>query len=201
MGFMLFWFVLFVVALVVIYYLWVRPWQLRWGASDEEYTKSMPGDDIVQHPHFAATRAVNVEAPPEAIWPWIRQMGYGRAGWYSYDFIDHLGKPSSWSILPEFQNLKVGDDIPFTPWNWLGMRVLAIEENHMIWQDRQDGGTWLWFLEATDENHTRLITHRRVRYKWFSAWVVYLLVQDVADIIMMRKCMLGIKARAEKLVE
>lgn len=157
----------------------------------------MPGDDIVQNPHFAATRAVNVDAPPEAIWPWIRQMGFGRAGWYSYDFIDHLGKPSASSILPEFQNLAIGDDIPFTPWNWLGMRVIAIEQNYMIWQDRQDGGTWLWFLEAIDENHTRLITRRRVRYKWFSLWIVYLLIQDVADIIMMRKCMLGIKVRAE----
>ena len=80
------------------------------------------------------------------------------------------------------------------------MRVIVIENDHMIWQDRQDGGTWLWYLVPIDDTHTRLITRRRIRYECFKPWIIYLLMQDVADIIMMRKCMLGVKKRVEGLI-
>ena len=77
----------------------VRPWQLRWGATDEEVSRSMPGDDIMLHPNFNATRAITINARPEQIWPWIVQMGFGRAGWYSYDWLDNLGRPSAERIV------------------------------------------------------------------------------------------------------
>src|SRR5690349_6473826 len=56
---------------------------LRWGATDAEVTAPMPGDELVPEPSFSATRAITIDAPPEAVWPWLVQLGYGRAGFYS----------------------------------------------------------------------------------------------------------------------
>src|SRR3712207_9232668 len=72
-------------AATATYLLYIRPRQLRWGATDEELERPMPGDEVVEHPTFNATRAVTIEARPEEIWPWIVQIGTSRAGWYSYD--------------------------------------------------------------------------------------------------------------------
>src|ERR1700693_2913735 len=89
------------------YLRFIRPWQLRWGATDEEVACAMPGDDVVQSPTFNATRAVTIQARPEEIWPWLVQIGCKRAGWYSYDWIDNLGIPSANRIVPELQHLEV----------------------------------------------------------------------------------------------
>src|SRR4051794_5470718 len=75
--------------IVPLYMLAIRPWHLRWGASDKEVQRPMPGDDICMNPHLDSTRAVTVHATAEEIWPWIVQLGRGRGGWYSYDFIDN----------------------------------------------------------------------------------------------------------------
>jgi hypothetical protein len=83
-----------------VYLRFIRPWQLRWGATDDEVASVMPGDDVVQQPTFDATRAVTIQARPEAIWPWLVQMGMTRAGWYSYDWLDNLGRPSAQRIIP-----------------------------------------------------------------------------------------------------
>ena len=62
----------------------VRPWHLRWGATEDEVRRPLPGDALVTTPLVAATRAITIAAPPEEVWPWLVQQGYGRAGWYSY---------------------------------------------------------------------------------------------------------------------
>src|SRR2546422_155339 len=95
-----------------LYFRVLRPMQLRWGATDDEVQRALPGDDNVPQPTFNATRAVTVDAQPEEIWPWLIQIGAGRAGWYSYDLLDNLGHPSAERIIPEFQQLAVGDLIP-----------------------------------------------------------------------------------------
>lgn len=74
----------------------------------------MPGDRVVQNPTFNATRALTIKAQPEEIWPWIVQYGYKRAGMYCYDWFDNDGIPSAESIIPEYQNLKVGDLMPLS---------------------------------------------------------------------------------------
>jgi hypothetical protein len=90
-----------------VYRLWVQPWQHRWGATDEEVGAAMPGDDLI--PDAASTtRAISIAAPPEQVWPWLAQLGFGRAGWYSYDWIDNDGQPSADRIIPELQQLQVG---------------------------------------------------------------------------------------------
>ena len=93
----------------------VRPRQLRWGATDEEVARALPGDELVAAPTFDATRAITIEARPEDIWPWLVQVGVSRAGWYSYDHLDNLGRPSARRIIPELQGLKPGDVLPMSP--------------------------------------------------------------------------------------
>jgi hypothetical protein len=191
-----------VIAMLVslfLYLLFIRPRQLRWGATDEEVARSLPGDDIVKKPSFNATRAVTIEARTEDIYPWIVQIGSKRAGWYSLDWIDNAGIPSARQIIPDLQRMEVGDFVPMTPDGKNGMWVKACESGHyMLWWDQKDNAIWLWWLEPVDATHTRLITRLRVRYAWNSIWLLYYLLQDVGDIFMMRKCMLGIKQRAEQ---
>jgi hypothetical protein len=183
----------------IIYLLRIRPWQLRWGASDDELLRAMPGDDIVEQPTFNATRGITIHARPQDIWPWLVQIGIGRAGWYSYDCLDNLCRPSAEQILPEFQHLKAGDIVPLSPDGKQGMRVKELRPSRwMLWWDNQGGATWLWKLEPIDEERTRLITRVRVRYAWLSPAILFHLLIEFADIVMMRKCMLGIRDRAER---
>jgi hypothetical protein len=88
------------VVVLVGYRLLLQPWQHRWGASDEEVCRAMPGDDLVPGAASTTTRAITVAAPPAEVWPWLVQLGYGRGGWYSYDWIDNDGRASADRILP-----------------------------------------------------------------------------------------------------
>ncbi len=182
-----------------VYLRFIRPWQLRWGATDEEVARAMPGDDVVEHPTFNATRGVTINTPPEEIFPWLVQIGVTRAGWYSYDLLDNLGKPSAQRIIPELQHVAVGDVIPMSPDGKQGLRVKAFEPNQwMLWWDNKGDSTWYWGLSRLDESQTRLITRVRTRYHWLSPMILFDLLVEFTDIIMMRKCMLGIKQRAER---
>jgi hypothetical protein len=187
-------------AATAAYLLFIRPWQLRWGATDEELKRPMPGDEIVMRPTFNATRAVTIRARPEEVWPWIVQMGVTRAGWYSYDLLDNLGRPSARAIFPQFQNPKIGDVIPMSPDGKQGMYVKDFEQDRwMLWWDGKGGMSWSWGLCPVDEGHTRLITRVRMRYKWLSPSILFDMLVEFTDIIMMRKSMLGIKERAERI--
>ena len=79
---------------LLFYVLVIRPWQLTWGATKAEASQALIGDEIVQKPHFVATRAITIAAPPVEVWKWIIQIGSARAGWYSLDLIDNANKPS-----------------------------------------------------------------------------------------------------------
>lgn len=188
-----------VVALLVYVDFW-RPWQLHWGATAEEVARPMLGDEIVARPSFNATRAVTVNATPEQIYPWIVQMGLGRAGWYSYDILDNLGRKSAERIVAEWQDVKPGDVVPMSPDGTQGMRVKEFEPNlRMLWWDGQGDTTWLWELSPVDGDRTRLITRVRMKYRWLSLSAPFNLLIEFFDWPMMRKCMLGIKRRAEAL--
>jgi hypothetical protein len=92
-----------IIAVVIITYLLViRPWHLRWGATDKEVMLFLPGDNLVANPDFNATRGISIAATPQVIWKWIIQIGSKRAGWYSIDWMDNAGIKSSEKILPEF---------------------------------------------------------------------------------------------------
>jgi hypothetical protein len=177
-----------------------RPWHLKWGATSEELARSMPGDGIVRSPSFNATRVVTVNARPEDIWPWIVQIGFNRAGWYSYDLFDNLGRHSSERIIPELQHLEVGDLVPLGPGEGSGMFVKEFVVNRsMLWWTGKDGQTtWAWGLYPTSGGATRLVTRVRAPFSWREpVSAVWILLDEVADFPMMRKCLLGIKRRAE----
>lgn len=191
-----------VIVLIVlfIYFLLYRPWQLRWGATDSEVERYLPGDNVVSNPQFNATRAVTVEARPEDIWPWLVQIGCKRAGWYSYDWVDNLGIPSAERIIPGYQQIEIGQLIPMSPNGKVGMYVKDfLFPNWILWGDLKNHSTWCWSLNPVDATHTRLITRVRLKYNWLSPTIIFSVLLDIGDIVMMRKCMLGIKRRAEEL--
>lgn len=106
-----------------------RPLVRKWGVDPAEGSSALPGDDLIPEPTASDTRAITIEATPDKIWPWLVQMGYGRAGWYSYDRLDN-DSGSSWSILPEHQHLEVGDILPTHPQG--GFRVDLVEPEHAL---------------------------------------------------------------------
>lgn len=183
-------------AALALFWFAYRPWALHWGATDEEIARAMPGDDVVAAPTFNATRAVTIDAPPEAIWPWIIQIGYRRAGFYSYDRLDNDGIPSAERILPEYQDLKVGDEVPLSRNS--RMKVVVLEPPRaMVWDYPGDRFSWAWGLYPEGEGRTRLVTRLHMKYVWRVPLILGYFMIDVGDFIMMRKCMLGIKRRAE----
>jgi hypothetical protein len=187
-----------VLLLLAVAGLWFvyRPWALTWGATPEELTREMPGDGIILDPDFNATRGVIIAGTPEEIWPWLVQMGYRRAGFYSWDRLDNDGIPSARTLLPQYQELEVGDSLPLTEHDFVAVTVME-PHSAMLWE--YAGGapstvfTWAWGLYPTDEGHTRLVT--RLRYRTTSLRARVML--DFFEIVMMRKCLLGIRKRVE----
>lgn len=92
----------------------VRPWWRSWGVDPAATDLALPGDDLVPDPSVTETRSIEIGAPPDAVWPWLVQMGYNRAGWYSYDVVDMKGASVD-AIVPELQQLAVGDMVPNAP--------------------------------------------------------------------------------------
>src|SRR5579859_5806982 len=144
-----------------------RPWHSRWGATDEEVALALPGDEAIERPTFNVTRAITIRSRPEDIWPWIVQIGFGRAGFYSYDLLDNLGKQSAERILPELQHIEVGTWIPMSGnvSEETAFRVKDFETNRwMLWE--KAASTWTWQLLPIDGQYTRLIIRLRCRYRW-----------------------------------
>ena len=188
-------------AAIAAFALWVRPWGLHWGATEDEVQVAALGDELVSSPHFDATRAVSIRAPAEQVWPWLVQIGRGRAGWYSYDRLDNEGHPSARTLIPAFQHMDLGDVVPMMikkTGEPFGPSVLALDPPHvMLWGDTEDPHrfTWLWWLREDGTGETRLITRVRCRYSIRDPMTA--LVMEFADTIMMRRCMLNIGERAE----
>ena len=107
----------------------VRPWWRSWGVDPEESLMALPGDDLVPDANVSETRAIDIDAPPDAVWPWLVQMGYGRGGWYSYDAIDMKGGSLD-RIDPSLQGLAEGDLVPVAPDAAFQARVL--EPGHAL---------------------------------------------------------------------
>ena len=180
-----------------------RPWHLRWGATDAEVAGAMPGDELVSEPSFDATRAITIDAPPEAVWPWLVQIGYGRAGWYSYDLFDNGARLSAERILPEHQEPKVGDWVPM--WSTVNettaFRIKAFEPNRwLLWEKPRS--SWAWKLVPLEGGRTRLISRLKQRYAWRAAAgnaLLTLILFEFGDFPMMRKLFLNVKRRAQRL--
>ena len=161
----------------------------------------MPGDELNPDPKFLATRAITIEGKSHAIWPWLLQMGYGRAGFYGYDILENLGSArgirSAERILPEFQNFQVGDEVGISPAG--GLTFHAIEPNrYLVWGGEGGWGGITWALYPVDENHTRLVSRVRFSYSWTRPrQLVFDLLTEFADHLGVRKILQGVKGRVE----
>jgi hypothetical protein len=186
-----------------VYLLLVGPWQRRWGATEEEVQRAMPGDEEVERPLMNATRAITINARPEEVWPWLVQVGTGRAGWYSYDWIENLmglNVSSTDRIIPEFQQLEVADTIPLAPGIEIPVKVLKPNESLLlVGHDPVIGdASWALGLYPIDEQHTRLVNRNRNRWPMTTGGILRLLFIEPGSFLMVRKMLLGIKRRAEQ---
>jgi hypothetical protein len=184
-----------------------RPRQLRWGATDEESEGPLPGDDLIEKADLIATRAITIRASAEKVWPWIAQLGQGRGGFYSYDFLENLvgcDIHSADRIVPEWQDLVVGDEVRFAP--EVGLAVASLEHGRSL---VLRGGipigntappydfTWAFVLRDGPDKTTRLLV--RERYAYTRTWA-RLIVEptEVLSFVMSQKMLREIKERAER---
>lgn len=179
----------------------LRQATLNWGATSNEIASAMPGDDLLPRADLVATRAITVASPPHAVWPWLIQIGTGRAGAYSYDWLDRLAgldMDSARRIVPEFQNLAVGDVIPVAN-DGTGLRVWILEP-HQILGTHTDDNTWTWTWVLSQVNGgTRLLSRTRMDTRQsptLGRLATHLLLVP-ASWVMERKMLLGLRQRAE----
>jgi hypothetical protein len=197
------------------YFRIVRPWTLTWGATPEEVSSRLPGDDLVRG-QYVTTHAITVARPAALVWPWLVQMGYQRGGWYSYDWLeravgigDFADGGSARRILPHLEPLVPGDHVDLSPNG--GFTVVGLEPERSlvlhIPMDPLTGGpasnrsrvvldwTWAFVLQPT-EHGCRLVirVHGDVRPRWL-AFTFPLL--DPVHLLMERKMLQTIKQRAE----
>lgn len=180
-----------------------RHWHTGWGASAQERRETLPGDEIpVSRFGMRATRAITIDAAAEDVWPWIVQLGVGKAGWYSYDALDNLGRPSSGEVLPRWQAVAVGDPAapmnPFQPLEQSPWRVEQLTEPKLLLWRNRTAGTWVWVLRRLSGERTRLVSRIRIGYASPSG-VAFAPLLEIADFPMYRRMLLGIASRAERL--
>lgn len=175
---------------------------LTWGATADEAVRRLPGDDLLERADLVATRAITIQAPASAVWPWLVQMGPGRGGAYTYDWIENLLGLDIHSvdrIVPELQQLKVGD-VQHLRRGEPGLRVEILEPERVLSSCSEDGN-WVWtFVLAEEEGATRLLSRNRIKMRGASlAGRLGMLVMEPGSLVMERKMLLGIKERAERL--
>lgn len=187
---------------VVAAYVGYHRWQVRWGATGQEAAEPLPGDDVVDRSWWSATRAITINAAPRQVWPWLVQMGgYTRAGWYSYDWIDNAGRPSATRIVPDLQDLAVGDVLPMSS-DGSGFRVHALDPGRclvLVVPDPDVAVSSVFVLRDAGPNRTRLVTRLRIGGRPTLRALAFTAAMDAGDFVMFRRTLLGIRDRAERL--
>jgi hypothetical protein len=198
---------------------WLSPAMRAWGARPNDTFRPLPGDELVQDPDIRHTRGITIAAPPEAVWPWLLQLGQGRGGLYSYDWLENLvgcDIRSVDSIVPDLQSLAVGDIVSLRKGDQPAFLVHAIEPGHALVLLARDpstgapahvdpeipmavGESWAFVVEPDGDGATRLLVRgrRRTRDKLLDR-LVWSLV-EAASLPMERKMLMGIRDRAERI--
>ena len=191
----------------------------KWGTTEDEVRKAWPGDDLVPQPKGEYMHAITINAPAAAVWPWLVQIGQGRGGFYSYEFLENLigcKMRNADRIIPELQNLEVGNSIPMHPTMGSPYKVASIEPGRalilMIRVDVQTGKafepgdkmpekyqnmSWLFFLDEHDDGTTRLISRSRNDWNQSLGNAIFFGIFGPLTLEMDRKMLKGIKQRAE----
>jgi hypothetical protein len=172
---------------------------LNWGATAAEADARLPGDELLEHADGVATRAITIDAPAAAVWPWIAQIGPSpRGGAYTYDWIENLlglAMHSTDRVLPEYQHTQVGDTLGYGKNR---MRFERVEPERVL-ATRSEDGNWVWSFILDERNgKTRLISRNRFRLPTLVA-KIGMLPMEPASLVMERKMLRGIKQRAEHL--
>jgi hypothetical protein len=207
-----------------VYFLAVRPWHLNWSVTGEEARRPLPYDHFVPRPVAQITHAITINAPTDEVWQWLVQLGQGRGGMYSFDWLENLADldmHSTEEIIPELQDLEVGDLVRLAPERMgaeAGLRVAAMEPERALVlhqpadpdtghpHDRNDpnlgnyyGWNWAFVLEEVDRDTTRLIVRSRVDGRpRYLIKTFYTLLLEFPHFVMERSMLKGIKERAEK---
>ena len=184
----------------------VRRWQLRWGATGQEVGGCLPGDDIIATADLTATRTITIDAPIGLVWPWIAQLGQGRGGFYSYDFLENLvgcDIHSTNRIVPAWQDIGPGDQIRLAP--QVALAVAAVEPGRflVLRGDDPTGNTsppydftWAFVLKDAPGGTARLLV--RERYAFLRPWARVLVEPvEAVSFVMSQKMLRGIRDRAE----
>ncbi len=169
----------------------------KWGATDAEAREALPGDAIVTAPVMSYTHAIDIEAAPEDVWPWIAQLGAGRGGWYSYDWLERFVGKSADHVVPELQEPRIGDEIK----QWAlevgePFRVARVEPRGLLLLQAPNT-SWLFLLRESDQGATRLIVRTRASYPRIGR--VLGALAEPLSLFVERKMVRVIKERAEKL--
>jgi hypothetical protein len=185
----------------------------RSGASGEEVRAALPGDRIVQRPHWQSTRAITIAAPPDRVWPWIVQMGFPkyRAGWYTPYWLDRvqwgITERSADRIVPELQRLAVGDRVPdshdwsvyFTVTELEPARALVLHSTrHILKPMRSHDFSWAFVLQPQGAGATRLLIRARSRLEPWPARVVLGPAIAIGDFVNASMMLRAIRGRAER---
>jgi hypothetical protein len=191
--------ILAVAGVVAVYRRLLRPRIVNWGATADEIERGIPGDELLEPADMVSTRAITIDAPPSAIWPWLVQMGVGRGGAYTYDWVERLfglDMHSADRIVPEFQQLGVGDVLPMRPGD-PGMRVEILAPERAM-STRSEDGRWVWsFALAPQGGSTRLISRNRATVSTVGERIG-MAAMEVGSLVMERRMLRGIKQRAEQ---
>ena len=172
---------------------------LSWGATDAEARARLPGDELLEQADGGSTRAITIDAPATAVWPWLAQMGPApRGGAYTYDWIENLlglNMHSADHVLPEFQHPEVGEGFGYGP----NKMTFAIVEAERVLAAQSSDGNWVWtFILREQDGQTRLISRNRFRLPKLKD-KVGMIPMEPGSLVMERKMLKGIKQRAERL--
>jgi protein-S-isoprenylcysteine O-methyltransferase Ste14 len=174
----------------------VSRWPVRPLAG--EAGRALPGDEVVSGPKVRWTHGVTIRSQPAEIWPWLIQMGCGRAGWYSYDGLDNGGAPSAERIHPELQHLEVGDVIPMRPGADDRFVIRAVEPGHaLVLGDAAGSATWAFMLEPVDATRTRVVARSTGSYHRIIVGLLLKLLLRPIHYGMQRRQLLNVKRRVE----
>jgi hypothetical protein len=210
------------VAASIAYLQVIRPWMLSWGVQQEDLLLSYQGEGVIPNPKIDSMHAITIDAPPSRVWPWLVQLGQGKGGFYSYDFLENMSGldiHTANQIVPEWQELKVGDRVMLG--KGIGIPVVVFEPEQAVvlhGDTRTDtpategqegvipslrpGGylatTWGLYLNETEDSRTRLVS--RLLIDWNPSTlntIFYRVFLEPISFLMERKMLLGIKERAE----
>jgi hypothetical protein len=201
-----------VLAVTGVYVLVLRPRLLTWGATAHEVSASLPGDDLIPDADLVATRAISVRAPADDVWPWLAQMGQGRAGLYSYDWLENLAgcqMVSASRVVEQWQHPSVGDDFRLHPDLALTVAVVDPPQALVVRGTVTTTGqavvdapampydfTWAFVVLPGDDASARLVV--RERYQYLSPWARPLVeTVSVASFVMTERMLRGVRDRAE----